>query len=119
MPVLLLSEQDVRDLVTMETAIGAVEEVLRRMALDEAENVPRARCRTDHVMLHVMSGAAKSFGVLGYKSYTTARGGAQFLLGLYDGKSGQLLALMQADYLGQVRTGAASGVATRHMARED
>src|SRR5207253_105874 len=42
-----------------------------------------------------------------------------FTLALYDGKTGALLSLMQADYLGQVRTGAASGVATQLMARMD
>lgn len=119
MPVLLLSERDVRDLLTMEMALEAVEEVLRRMALDEAENISRARCRTDHVMLHMLSGAAKTMGYLGYKAYATAKASANFHVGLFDGKSGQLLALMQADYLGQMRTGAASGVATRYMARED
>jgi ornithine cyclodeaminase/alanine dehydrogenase len=56
---------------------------------------------------------------MGAKIYSTSRRGAQFLLPLFDGKTGALLSLMQADYLGQVRTGAASGVATRYMARED
>src|SRR5262249_55823575 len=119
MPVLMLSEADMRQLLTMDMALDAVEEVLRKMALDEAENVSRARCRTDQVMLHLLGGAAKTIGYAGYKAYATGRGGAQFHVGLYDGKTGALLALLQADYLGQVRTGAASGVATRHMARED
>ncbi len=119
MPVLMLSEQDVRQLLTMDMALQAVEDVLRKMALDEAENVPRARCRTDHVMLHLLAGAAKTTGYLGYKAYSTGKSGARFHVGLYDGKSGALLALIQADYLGQVRTGAASGVATRYMARDD
>ena len=56
---------------------------------------------------------------MGYKAYTTSRKGAHFHVALYDGKTGALLALMQADYLGQVRTGAASGVATQYMARPD
>jgi ornithine cyclodeaminase/alanine dehydrogenase-like protein (mu-crystallin family) len=103
----------------METALEAVEEVLRRMGLDEAENIPRSRCRTDHVMLHVLAGASKTAGYLGYKVYAASRGGARFHVGLYDGKTAQLVALMQADFLGQMRTGAASGVATRYMARED
>ena len=117
--VLLLSEDDVRHLLTMELALQAVEEALRKLALDEAVNVPRARSQTDHAMLHVMSAAAKSLGVMGYKAYATSRKGAHFHVGLYDGKSGALLALLQADYLGQVRTGAASGVATQYMARPD
>jgi ornithine cyclodeaminase/alanine dehydrogenase-like protein (mu-crystallin family) len=103
----------------MDMALEAVEQGLRKLALDEAVNVPRARAQTDHAMLHTMSAAAKSLGVMGAKIYSTSRRGAQFLLPLFDGKTGALLSLMQADYLGQVRTGAASGVATRYMARED
>jgi ornithine cyclodeaminase/alanine dehydrogenase-like protein (mu-crystallin family) len=119
MPVLLLSEDDVRHLLTMDIAMQAVEDVLRKLALDEAQNVSRARAQTDHVMLHAMSAAAKTLGVAGYKAYTTSRKGTHFHVGLYDGKTGALLALMRADYLGQVRTGAASGVATEYMARPD
>jgi ornithine cyclodeaminase/alanine dehydrogenase-like protein (mu-crystallin family) len=103
----------------MEMALEAVEDALRKLALEEAENVPRSRTQTDHVMLHVMSAAAKTLGFAGYKAYASGRKGTTFHVGLYDGKSGALLALMQADYLGQVRTGAASGVATQYMARPD
>jgi alanine dehydrogenase len=116
---LLLSEEDVRRLLTVEMALEAVEQVLRKQALDEAQNIPRTRCQTDHAMLHVLSGAAKTLGIMGYKAYSTTRKGAQFHVGLYDGKNGTLLALIQADYLGQMRTGAASGVATQYMARHD
>src|SRR5437762_1368770 len=119
MPVLLLNEAEVRQALTMEMAMEAVEDGLRKMALDEVQNIPRARCQTDHAMLHVLSAAAKSLGVMGYKVYATSRKGQHFHVGLYDGKSGALLALMQADYLGQMRTGAASGVATQYMARPD
>ena len=119
MPVLLLSEDDVRQVLTMDMALEAVEAGLRTLALDEAHNIPRSRCQTDHAMLHVMSASAKALGVMGYKAYTTTRKGAQFQLALFDGKTGAPLALMQADYLGQVRTGAASGVATQYMARMD
>jgi ornithine cyclodeaminase/alanine dehydrogenase-like protein (mu-crystallin family) len=119
MPTLLLTEDEVRRLLTMEMALEAVEEVLRRQAHEEAQNVPRARCHADHAMLHTLSAAVKKLGVLGYKAYCTTRHGAQFHIGLYDSKTGQLIALLQADYLGQVRTGAASGVATHYMARPD
>jgi ornithine cyclodeaminase/alanine dehydrogenase-like protein (mu-crystallin family) len=116
---LLLSEDDVRQVLTMELALEAVEAGFRSMALDEAHNVPRSRVQTDHAMLHVLSAAGKRLGYLGYKAYTTSRHGAHFHVGLYDGKSGHLLALMEADYLGQMRTGAASGVATQYMARPE
>jgi ornithine cyclodeaminase/alanine dehydrogenase-like protein (mu-crystallin family) len=117
--VLLLTEDEVRRLLTMEMAIEAVEQGLRRMALDEAQNVPRARTQTDHVTLHTMSAGIKAMGVMGAKIYTSRRGNARFYVLLFDGKTGMLLAEMQADYLGQMRTGAASAVATQHMARPD
>lgn len=119
MAILLLTEADVRALLTMEMALESVEEGLRGVALDEAQNAPRMRLQTDHALLHVMSASAKRFGVLGYKAYTTARQGARFHVGLFDGKTGEPTAILQADYLGQVRTGAASGVATKYLARQD
>lgn len=119
MSVLMLNEEEVRQILTMEMALEAVENGLRKMALDEAQNVPRARTQTDHGMQHVMSASAKSLGYMGYKAYTTSRKSQHFHVGLFDGKSGNLLSFMQADYLGQVRTGAASGVATQFMARPD
>jgi ornithine cyclodeaminase/alanine dehydrogenase-like protein (mu-crystallin family) len=103
----------------MEMALEAVEFALRKMALDEVVNITRARAQTDHAMLHVMAAAGKTVGYMGLKSYSTSRRGAHFHVALYDGKTGSLLALVQADYLGQVRTGAASGVATQYMARPD
>src|SRR5438270_8600293 len=119
MPVLLLTEDEVRQLLTMEMALAAVEAGLRKLALDEGVNIPRARAQTDHAMLHSMAASAKTLGYMGYKCYATSRRGTHFHVGLYDGKSAALLALIQADYLGQVRTGAASGVATQYMARHD
>jgi ornithine cyclodeaminase/alanine dehydrogenase-like protein (mu-crystallin family) len=103
----------------MEMAIEAVESGLRKMALEEAFVVPRARCQTDHTMLHVLPAAAKTLGVLGFKAYTTNKSGHRFHVTIYDAKTGEMLALIQADWLGQVRTGAASAVATKYLARKE
>jgi alanine dehydrogenase len=70
-------------------------------------------------MLHVLPASAKGLGVLGYKAYVTGKLRTNFQVALFDGRTGEQIALMQADYLGQVRTGAASGVATRILARPD
>lgn len=119
MSVLYLTEDDVRQLLTMDVALPAVEAAFRKLALDEAENVPRQRCQTDQVMLHVLPAAAKTLGAIGFKAYTTGRFPAKFHVTLFDPKTGEMTALIQADYLGQVRTGAASGVATKKLARPD
>ncbi len=112
---LYLTEADVRSLLTMDAAIVAVEAVLRDLATAKAQNISRGRAKTDQVMLHLLGGAAD--GMVGYKAYSTSRSGAKFHVGLFDGTTGEALALMQADALGQIRTGAASGVATKHLAR--
>jgi ornithine cyclodeaminase/alanine dehydrogenase-like protein (mu-crystallin family) len=119
MPLLLLTEDDVRRLLTIDMALEAVEFGLRKWALDEAENLSRARARTDHAQLHVMGAAIKALGVMGTKVYGTRKGGANFVVSLFDGKTAQLLSFIQADWLGQMRTGAASGVATKYMARQE
>ncbi len=117
MAVLFLSEENIRQLLTMDMALAAVEEAFRKHADEEAKNVPRARCHVDGAMLHVLAGAVP--GWVGYKAYGTSRKGANFHVGLLDGETGELKAFMQADHLGQVRTGAASGLATRIMANLD
>src|SRR5262245_46073123 len=119
MAILLLTEDDVRNLLTMEMALEAVEAGLRQRALHEAENISRSRCQTDHAVLHVMSAATNTLGVMGYKAYASSRKGANFHVGLFDGDTGEMTALLEADYLGQMRTGAATGIATKYLARPE
>ena len=119
MSVLYLTEADVRQVLTMDIALPAVEASFRKLALDEAVNCPRQRCQTDAVMLHVLPAAAKTLGAVGLKAYTTGKFEATFHVFLFDPKRGGLTAVIQADFLGQVRTGAAGGVATKKLARAD
>ncbi|HLX00258.1 MAG TPA: ornithine cyclodeaminase family protein [Candidatus Acidoferrales bacterium] len=117
---LLLSESDVRELLTMPEAVAAVEEVMRRQAAGLAIVHPRHRLELpDKGFLHYMAGADVSAGLVGMKLYTSVRGALRFLVPLYRSTTGELIALIEADYLGLMRTGAASGVATRYMARAD
>jgi ornithine cyclodeaminase/alanine dehydrogenase-like protein (mu-crystallin family) len=115
---LLLRERHVTELLNIETAIEAVEEVLRDQANGDATNRPRYRVAVPTGQLHVMAAGDKRLGVFGLKTYTVSRKGARFLVLLYDAASGDMLAMIEADRLGQMRTGAASGVATKVMARE-
>lgn len=119
MPVLYLTEDDVRRVLTMDLALTAVEAAFRKLALDEAVNIPRQRCQTDGAMLHVLPAAAKTLNALGMKAYTTGKFHARFLVFLFDPKVGHLTAILEADHLGAVRTGAATGVATKVLARPD
>jgi len=116
---IFLRESDVEKLADIQIALDAVEMALRLQGEGQAENIPRRRCRLGRGYLHVMSASLPAFGVAGLKTYTTMEGKARFLLYLYRATDGVLLAAMEADKLGQLRTGAASGVATKFMAKRD
>jgi alanine dehydrogenase len=120
MPLFYLTEADVAQVLTMDLALDAVSAAFRKLALEEAVNCPRQRCQTDHAMLHVLPAAAKTLGALGYKAYTVPKSGeAKFHVTLFDPKAGGISAILEADLLGQFRTGAATGVATKKLARPD
>lgn len=114
-----IKEEDVGRLLPMSVALEAVEEVLRLHGQGKAVNIARSRVRLPNNVLHVMSGGVPDLNITGLKAYTTTPHGAQFVVLLYQADSGELLAILEADKLGQTRTGAASGVATKYMARSD
>ncbi|MGA3294508.1 MAG: ornithine cyclodeaminase family protein [Candidatus Acidiferrales bacterium] len=117
---LLLTEADVQALLTMPLALEAVEASFRRLADGSAVSHARRRLHVlGKTMLNYMAASDSEGGYLGLKIYSISRGVARFVLSLFSAQSGEMVALIEADYLGQMRTGAASGVATRVMARED
>ena len=116
---LFLTEDDVARLLTMDDALRAVEEAFRQHGQGSTVNRPRTRVRVPQGILHVMAAGLPPEGVLGFKAYTAFGGTVRFHVHLYSAEDGRLLALMEADRLGQIRTGAASGVATRYLARPD
>ena len=116
---LFLTENDVKTVLTVEMAMAGVESAHRDLALGQAIDTPRARSRLPQTVLHILQGALPAQGVIGYKAYTSNRSGNRFLVHLFDAASGSLLAMIEADYLGMMRTGAASGVAAKWLARPD
>lgn len=119
MGALFLNEADVERLITMELAIEAQSAVFRRRAESDVTNILRGRARTEHCMLHVMGAASNSMGVTCAKVYTSSRGSLSFLVLLHDGGTGELLAVIEGNRLGALRTGAVSAVATDLMSRPD
>ncbi len=116
---LYLTEQDVDRLLSMDDALREVEAALRDLGEGKAENRPRQRVRGLHSVLNVMPASWPARGYLGFKEYSVSREAGRFWFHLFDGATGNPVALMQANRLGQRRTGAASGVATKHLARPD
>ena len=115
MAAIYLTEADVERLLDIRVAIEVCDEAFRRWGAGEADNVPRVRAQVPGIVLHTMSAAASYLGMVGWKCYTTTRKGARFHLGLAN-LDGEMLALVEADRLGQLRTGATTGVAATAMA---
>ena len=114
---LWLSEDDVASLVTPGEAVPVIEDCFRRMAAGQVELMPRRRFAVEGGYFAVMAAADRGLGVAGLKSYLLVEGRIQFVVCLFDLADGSLTAMIAADRLGQVRTGAASGVAAKHLAR--
>src|SRR2546426_7101222 len=119
MTALLLTEKEVEGLLRMDDALAAVEEGLRALGRGEATNRPRQRVGTRETAVNVMLASWPARGYAGVKYYTASRAGIRFWVHLFDMATGELVAVNQADRLGQQRTGAASGVATKDLARSD
>lgn len=117
-----ISEQQVRESIRMPQAIELVEQMLLRLCDGRAVNHPRHRVVMQNgTLLHYMAGGNNESGLVGIKIYASnpALGAPNFVVLLFDAHSAKLLASIDANSLGQIRTGAASGVATRCLARPD
>ena len=113
---LYLTEAEVAELLTPADAVEAVEACFRRLAAGEIENVPRQRTRWDGGFLAVMWAVDRELGLAGLKTYAAGQEGAKFVVLLFETATQENLAVIEADKLGQLRTGAASGVAAKHLA---
>lgn len=108
-----------RSLLPVATAIDLLNEGFRAEGKGTAFNRPRIRIPYQHGLLHYMAAAVPAMGSVGLKAYLSTPNGTRFTALLWDSTSGELLAILEADWLGRIRTGAASGLATRLLARED
>ncbi|MCS6923634.1 MAG: ornithine cyclodeaminase family protein [Fimbriimonadales bacterium] len=116
---LLIREAQVRAVLTMPLAIDALEAAFRDWAHGRATNQPRQRVHAPQGTLHLMGAAWHSKGYIGYKAYFSFPAGTRFHVVLASAATGEPLALIEADWLGRIRTGAASGLATKYLARTD
>jgi alanine dehydrogenase len=114
---LYITEAEVADLLSPAEAVEAVEGCFRRMAAGSVENRPRYRLGLEEGALAVMAAADLELGYAGAKVYAGFSSGARFVVLLFRADSPELVAVIEADKLGQLRTGAASGVAAKHLAR--
>ena len=116
---LYLTEADVASLLTPADALVAVEGCFERLARGVVENRPRTRMRLADGTFAVMAAVDRELGLAGVKTYAWLPGGTPFCVVLFDTERAALAAVIEADKLGQLRTGAASAVAAKYLAKPD
>jgi ornithine cyclodeaminase/alanine dehydrogenase-like protein (mu-crystallin family) len=112
----ILREADVQRVIDMDAVIGAVAGAARELGEGKAQNEPRRRAFSTGALLNVMFAAYPGGGCMGLKAYSVAAGQVRFLVTVF-GLDGSLTALIEAELMGAYRTGAASAVAARALAK--
>ena len=116
---LYLTEADVARLVNVKDAVAVLEETFALWHHPGTTNLPRQRAKLAAGSLNLMGAACERKGIFGLKAYFAGKGGARYHVLLYAGDGSGLMAMIEADLLGALRTGAASGLATKFLANPD
>lgn len=119
MSAIYIDETLASSLINMNDALALTEEAFKTFAEGKSFNMPRQRMRIRKGALHMLPAAIPYKNVLGYKAYTSFRSGLIFRTHLYDGDTGAPLAIVDSNEIGRLRTGAASGVASKYLAKEN
>ncbi len=115
-----LSEADVRQVLTMPIALEQVESGFAARARGQAFDLPRQRTRLPGGHLHVLQAAAPELNMVGYKAYFIRPDKSRTsLVHLINREQGHLEAIIEADWMGMMRTGASTGIATKYLARKN
>lgn len=114
----VITEQTVRDTLRVPAVIRQVRAALIDQAHGHAENMPRRRLRVGKSLLHMLAASWEARGVYGQKIYSVTQNGPEFYVLLFPVDGGQGV-FIEADKLGQLRTGSATGVASKALARPD
>ncbi|MET0923070.1 MAG: ornithine cyclodeaminase family protein [Xanthobacteraceae bacterium] len=118
MSAIYITEAEVARLVTVKDAIATLDELFATWGQPSTWNIPRRRAPLPGGAFNLMGASYGAKNVYGLKAYAGMKGG-QFHTLLYSSTDGKLKAVIEADLFGQLRTGAASGLATRLLANPD
>jgi ornithine cyclodeaminase len=114
-----LSEAQIQPLLSMQEAIAQVERAFLARARHRAFDIPRNRTRMPGAALHILQGGSLELNLVGFKAYYVLPTGRTSLIQLINRDTGALEVIMEAHWIGQMRTGAATAVAAKHLARKD
>jgi ornithine cyclodeaminase len=110
-----INESEALKALTMSEAVALAEEAFLLFSKGEAYNTPRTRVRIRKGALHILPAALPTKDVMGYKAYTSFREGIISRFYLHSASNGELLAVLDSGEIGRMRTGAASGAASKYL----
>ncbi len=117
---LYLTESEIKKIINMELALNSVEEAFQLIASGDAVTKPRERLPVGSSNLNYMSAGIDKQNLTGLKIYVPGGNtGTKFYFHIMNALNGEMVAIMEANALGQFRTGAASGVASKYLAKKD
>ncbi|MCC7081356.1 MAG: ornithine cyclodeaminase family protein [Burkholderiales bacterium] len=111
-----IKEDEVKRILRMADVVSCVEHAFRDRAQGKAFDIPRRRTLQPGGHLHILQAAAPQLNLIGFKAYYLKPESRTFYLHLINHQRGNQEALIEADWLGRMRTGAATGVATDALA---
>ncbi len=117
--VLYLNEEDVKNILSIDDALLEIEKLFSTQSQsNDIINHPRERLKNKKTMFHYMAASLPYLGYMGYKAYVSSKNGFTFRVFLHEIETGELLSIMDANYMGMIRTGAVSGVAAKYMSKK-
>lgn len=116
---LFIREEDVLRAASLREIIEALERAQIDQSIGRAKNLPRRRIYGEAYTLHLMASSLENEDVAGLKTYLSTKQRTVFVVLLFSLSRSELLAVIEADILGRLRTGAASAVASKYLARKD
>ena len=116
---LYITESEVNKIINIKLALNSVEEAFQMMAKGEAVNKPRERLPLGSTSMNYMSAGIDTDNITGLKVYVPNSGGTKFYVHIMNAETGEMISIIEANTLGQYRTGAASGIASKFLANSN
>src|SRR5512145_3399135 len=109
---LIIGEAQTRKLIDMPQAVKLLDRIFHDRAAGKMRSVPRRRLRGSDKQLNMMAAWHQDMDLICLRSYAAAAN----TITLYNGRTGQIQAIISMGYLSSLRTGAATGVAAKYLA---
>lgn len=116
---LYITEEEVESTLTVKDLIPVMNDAFVRLGKGSASVSVRNRIHLGGSVLSTMPAAMEKPGIAGLKAYIAGRKGSNFVVILFDTDEMKLKAVVEANKLGQLRTGAVPAMVSREIVRKN